>query len=110
MRSFDQKVFEATVRCHQPVEDVASFCKRIEDHICQTHDWALTTLDYYIGGHHLAGNGWNVWEKIHAKRLKARSADSWEEMTTRVKTKAKPKTETSPAPVLPSTLEGTQSC
>ena len=106
-----------------PVPDVKAVSEKYMPYMYQTNDAILTTFDYYRGGHHLERNGWKMWEKIHAKRLKARAelVKMWanpkkralikeaeadilfrrEEMQTKPKTKPKAK----PAPVLPSIPE-----
>ena len=73
MRYFDRKVFEATVLDHQPVVDVKSFCKGIEDHIRVSHDWFFTMFEFRMGGYIKEKNVVKMWEKLHARRLKARA-------------------------------------
>jgi len=57
----------------EPNVDVASFCRSIQEHIRATHDLMFSKFDYYAGGYHLQHNGWKMFAKIHAKRLKARA-------------------------------------
>jgi len=72
IHNFDCKLFAETVHNHQPMVDVVSFCKDIQEHTRLSHDWFLTCLDYCGGGHHLQRNGWKMREKIYTRRLKAR--------------------------------------
>jgi len=57
----------------EPVCDVAAFCKNIEEHMNDSHDWALTMFDYYRYGYYKHKNHIKLWERQLAKRLKARA-------------------------------------
>ena len=74
MRYFARKAFEATVRDHQPVVDVKSFCKGIEDHIRVSHDWFFTMFEFRMGGYIKERSVVKTFEKLLARRLTARAA------------------------------------
>ena len=111
--------------------DVRSLCNSNLKHISLTHDVILTDYEYYQNEYNGQRNGDKMWEKLYARRLKARAAleKMWanpnkravveqagtelleenEARLKRTKTRAKPKAKpASFTPVLPSIAEETQ--
>jgi hypothetical protein len=131
MRFFDLKILHQSFSAIKPAVDVRSLCNSILKHISLTHDIILTDYEYYQHEYNGQRNGYKMWEKLYARRLKARAAlekmwanpkkravveqaaaellEESEARLKRAKTRAKPKAKpASFTPVLPSIAEETK--
>ena len=101
MKYFDQELLKETIENHKPTVDVQAFCDNIIAHRNASFHWALTMLDFHEGRYHKQKNGWKMWGKIMAKRIKARQWHHTKTLKDKAKAEAKAKAKSKAKPRVP---------